>query len=211
MSDNRNQIITAAKAFSVGDKLLFANKEVHAAFFSNVNWTKEEEYERREGLYLETKELSPVTQFIFKHILGKWNVIKNLQWLGIATKAQEKRIALYKESAMIGMIIAPDLSRTSLVNGGRLLQKFWLTATKLGISFQPLTVGLLYLGQRTQEESSLPEFTQKQVAEIKRSYEIISHNLLKDTKFPVFSFRLGYAGPPAWQSLKKEPTIVYKK
>ena len=94
------------------------------------------------------------------------------------------------------------------IEAGRILQRFWLTATSLGLSFQPVSVGLLYLGQQIQLEAP-DKLTSTQVKFAKEAYKnvIDIFNISISQKIPVFSFRIGYTSPPTARSLKKEPMI----
>ena len=65
-----------SKYFSVADRLIFENFDIHEAFFKKVSWTRKEEEKKREGLYVGTKELSPAMRFIFKYVFSNWNALK---------------------------------------------------------------------------------------------------------------------------------------
>jgi len=209
VSEDKEDIEFAADKFSVGDRLIFENKSVHEALFSTVSWTQEAEQRKREGLYVGTKELSKAEVFVFRNLLSNWTFLKVFGWLGIAEKAQEKRKVLYRSSSAIGMIFAKDLSKEGFVEGGRILQRFWLLTAKEGVAFQPLTVGMLYLGQKTLDER-VEELSLSQQEMVEESYKDISERLIPDNKYPIFSFRLGYAKPPTASSLKKDPVIIFK-
>lgn len=209
LSQKIEDIDFAAKKFSIGDRLIFENKSVHEALFSTVSWTEEAEQKKREGLYVGTKELSDAEVFVFKNLLSNWTFLKVFGWLGIASKAQKKREVLYKNSSAIGVILSKDLSRESFVKGGRVLQRLWLLSAKEGLAFQPLTVGMLYLGQKVLDQR-VEELTLLQEKRVKESYEGILEKLIPKDKYPIFSFRLGYAKAPTASSLKKEPVIIFR-
>lgn len=207
LTEDREKINQVVGPFSAGDRLLFENQYVHKSLFDNVNWTLKEERERREGLYLKTKELSLPERIFFKHIMSKWNFVEKLNRIGFAEKAGEKRANLYKNCSAMGLVTAPGDSPENFINSGRVLERFWLTVTSLGLSFQPVSVGLLYLGQRCKIEK-LEELTPGQGQYVKESYNKIMREFNIINKVPIFSFRIGYAPPPSASSLKKQPEIV---
>ena len=91
---------------------------------------------------------------------------------------------------------------------GRILQLFWLTVTSLDLSFQPVSAGLLYIGQRMQKETP-KEFTSNQAEFIRDAYKNILE-IFNDLRLvPTFSFRIGYSNPPTASSLKKPPEIIW--
>jgi hypothetical protein len=207
---DKEVIKEVAGPFSAGDKVLFDNAFVHRDLFTNINWTIEEEKERKEGLYVGTKELSFLDKIILKYVFSNWKLIKKLNGkIGLLTKIAEKRESLYRKCSAIGLIVSEGNSSTDFVKSGRILQRLWLTATSLGLSFQPVSVGLMYLGQNIEKENP-KELTTDQVEYVKKAYEKIKSVFHIEDKTPTFSFRLGYAGDPTASSLKKSPEIIYK-
>jgi nitroreductase len=208
LTQKQEEISLAAQAFSVADKLLFENFYIHKALFDNVNWTLKEEIEKREGLYVGTKELSFLERVLFRYLLSNWNTLQKLNKIGVSEKAAQKRKKLYEQCSAIGLILAPSDSPQYFVKSGRVVQLLWLTATSLGLSFQPISVGLLYLSQGLQEED-MAELTTKQKKFIKEAYQKIIDIFKISERVPTFSFRIGYAEPPTVVSLKKLPDITY--
>ncbi|WKZ26635.1 MAG: hypothetical protein QY304_00855 [Candidatus Paceibacterota bacterium] len=207
LTEDREKINQVVGPFSAGDRLLFENFYVHKSLFDNVNWTLKEEREKREGLYLGTKELNLAERFLFKYIMSKWSFVENLNKIGFAEKAGEKRAELYKKCSAMGLVTAPSDSPRDFINSGRVLERFWLTVTSLGLSFQPVSVGLLYLGQRCKIEKP-EELTPGQFEYVRKAYGIVENVFNVTDKIPTFSFRIGYAPPPSASSLKKLPEIV---
>ena len=208
LTENREEIGQLAGSFSMGDKLIFENFYVHKALFDNVNWTLKEEREKREGLYVKTKELSILDRIILKYLFSNWNIVRKLAKVNLSTKAAAKREKLYRQCSAIGLIVAPRDSPLDFVESGRILQRFWLIVTSLGLSFQPISVGLLYLGQRCQKENP-EELTLSQREFVREAYRKILDIFKIEDKTPTFSFRIGYSEPPTAASLKKSPDIIY--
>lgn len=207
VSDRRG-ISKAAKLLSVGDRVLFDNFYLHKALFSVVNWTLDEEKRRREGLYVGTKELPLPIRLIFKYLISNWNLMSRLSSLDLPSKMARKRESLYIRCSAIGLVVAAGDSDTDFVNAGRVLQRMWLKATSLGLSFQPVSVGLLYLGQQLQKEQP-GEITPKQHSYITAAYKEILGLFSLGKRIPSFSFRIGYSEPPTASSLKKPAEIDF--
>lgn len=206
-AQDREIIHQLSALLTVGDRLIFENSHIHRALFSNVNWTLKEEQKRREGLYVRTKELLPLERIVFKYILSNWNFVHALRHIGVSKKAALKRQKLYEQCSVIGLLTAPGDLPQDFVKAGRILQRFWLTTTLLGLSFQPISVGLLYLGQQIQRE--IPrEITNDQAKLVREAYQGIIDIFNISEKIPTFSFRIGYADPPTATSLKKEAPLI---
>lgn len=208
-TQTRENIGQLARSFSIGDRLIFENRHIHKALFDNVNWTLQEELNKREGLYIRTKELSFFQRIVFTYLLSNWNVVGKLDKIKLSSKIAAKRAKLYEQCSAIGLVVAPTAAPRDFVESGRILQRLWLTVTSLGLCFQPLSVGLLYLGQRVEQENP-PELTHFQIAFIKQAYQDIKKVFLLTEKFPMFSFRIGYSSLPTAHSVKKAPEIIYQ-
>jgi hypothetical protein len=210
LTQNVKDIENLSKSFSVADRLIFENFNIHEAFFAKVSYTRKEEERRGEGLYIRTKEIPFLMRIIFKYIFSNWNILKILQKVHISEKAAKKREELYKNCSAIGIIFAQGDLPKNFVETGKALQLFWLKITSLGLSFQPVSAGLLYIGQRIQEE--IPkEFTLEQVTFIKEAYQNILAIFNNPIRIPTFSFRIGYSDPPTASSTKRLPQITWIK
>lgn len=207
LTQDREVINKVVGSFSMGDRLLFENFHIHKGLFDHVNWNLKEELERREGLYVMTKELTLPERMVFKHLLSKWNTIKKLEKINFSTKAAEKRVKLYKQCSAIGVISSTDDSSKSFVEAGMILERFWIFVNSLGLSFQPMSVGLLYLGQKCEVEK-VEELTDNQINFINESYKKILNTLELKNRTPIFSFRIGYSKQPTASSVKKEPVVI---
>src|SRR3989344_6047090 len=102
-------------------------------------------------------------------------------------------------------IVIENNEPQNFITAGRIMQRFWLAATKLGLSIQPLT-GVLFFAQRIFENNS-GEFSDTQQEKIKKGYEDIRKSLDIKNGVVAMLFRIGQADPPSAKSLKQEPRI----
>lgn len=208
--NDRKKISEAAALFSLGDRLLFENFYLHKGLFDNINWTLKEEQEKREGLYVKTKELSLFQELVLKYVFGNWNLLNKLNKIKLCNIIAKKREKLYQNCSLIGLITASYDKPENFVETGRVVERFWLLLTSLNISFQPMSVGLLYLGQWTEAENPT-SLTLKQINDVKESYQKIKNLFQLKNQVPIFSFRIGYSDSPTASSLKKSPVITFEE
>jgi len=207
LAEDMSSVSSLAKLFSVGDRVLFDNRYLHRALFSVVNWNLDEEQQRREGLFVGTKELSLPIRLIFRYFISNWRLLSHLSFLELPVKMAHKRESLYNHSSTIGIITSRNDSPAEFVESGRILQRLWLKITSMELSFQPVSVGLLYLGQWTQVEKP-SQLNQKQYEYVSGAYSSLIKIFNLHDRVPSFSFRIGYSGPPTASSLKKPPLII---
>ncbi len=193
------------QAVSVTDTFLFENKAMHDYFFSNIVWTEGEEKEKRHGLYIKTLELPPPVQAAFK-LFKHWPVAKILTIIGFPKVVAKGNAKIYSSGAATGIIVVDNNNPVDFVVAGRLMQRVWLRATKMGLSLQPVT-GVLFLMQRV-------------IAGDTENFSTLHINLLKDayekikTVFGVKSgtiamlFRIGEGDKPSAYSSRLPPRIT---
>ncbi|MEO8065559.1 MAG: hypothetical protein ABI643_01740 [Candidatus Doudnabacteria bacterium] len=196
---DRAKITDLANTINLNERMFLENYYVHKGLFGFIRWTKEEELKYKTGMYIKTLELQPPQEFAMK-IFRRWPIINFFNKFNIAAMVAKDSAKLYTTSAAFGLITAPDLSEESLIATGRMMQRIWLTATKLGVSMQP-TAGLLYLAQRVNEEGT-KIFSAKHVEMLKTAEQKIKGIFKLSNEVPTLLFRLGYADPPSATSIK---------
>lgn len=195
-----------AHALSLCEKLTFENQTLYSYFYSIMRWSPESEM-ARPGLFIDTLEFSWWRRLVTQKILSKRLAVVLLNKLHLSRAASKFGMHLYARSSAIGALIINEKSDEAYIQAGRALQRFWLTATRVGVSMQPL-VSLPFLQQYISEDAKNP-FTLEQRKEIGDAYaKLASEYALKDGEHIVMYFRLGYAGEPSVRSVKRPPEIM---
>lgn len=206
--DDKIKIQSLSKAASVNERVMLSNRQIHNFFFKHINWTLKEENSKKMGFYIKTLEL-PAPARIMMRVFKKWGIMNLFNKIGL-----EKIIAIsnaknYSNAAAMGIIVLSDNSPDKFILAGRLLQKVWVNATKMGLSMQPMTGALFFM------ESILAgaknQFSDEQIRLIDEAVKIIKKNFdINDDKTATMMFRIGYANPPSARSAKMSPVIVFE-
>lgn len=205
---NKTEVEKIAAAVCQGDRMIFENKAVHDFLFSHIRWTEKDELKQKNGLYLKTMELSPPQRAAFK-LFKNWGTMKIFNSIGFPKMAVKSNFPLYTNVSALVALTTKSHEPATYIELGRLLQRFWLTATKEALSIHPLT-GIPFLWQRIKENSTqgLEDY---QTTIIKEAYQTIAGIVgVKDDSIG-FLFRLGHAvGPPSSLSSRQDPEIEIK-
>ena len=195
-----------SSALSLNEQLLMENRELHDFLFAMIRWTKEEE-QRAPGLYVKTMEFPTPVQLLLRFVVVHWGATQFLNKIGLSKAIPKQSSALYATSSAFGAICIKSNSDASFIQGGRVLQRVWLTATKLGLSLQPVTA-LPYLMQRI-EEKDTRSLSKEHIAQIEDSYAHIrlAFNLSGEEKIALL-FRLGCGDAPTAVSMKHPPLMI---
>jgi len=199
VEDARQKRIVA-RAASLNDRLLFTVRPLHDTFFETIRWTEEDAKTSRDGLFIKTLELGPVGPG-FK-AMRSWAVVRAGNALGASLTAPLHSYRTFLRSAAFGFLQMGDASHDSYVEGGRFLERIWLTATLLGLSFQPMA-GMLYLLPYLSSQGEHP-FGKRQLALLEKADALFRQVLPLDShKAAIMLFRVGYSAPPSARSLRR--------
>jgi len=204
---NRAKLKKIAHIVSTGEKLALENKSIHDFLFEHVTWTKEEDA-KKHGFFIDTFEFTPPQKIIFK-LFKNWNILKLFIPLGFSNFVAKDMERVHTTSAAFGAVVLSSSSAEKQLNVGILLERLWLTATKLGLSLQPTTT-VHFIGARvlSGESDGLSLNHQNLLCE---NYTALTKEfgINRADKFG-FIFRLGYADSPSATTTRFEPEVIFE-
>ncbi len=204
---DRAQVKELARIASMGEKLALENKYIHNFLFGHVTWTKAED-EKKHGFFIDTFEFARPQKVAFR-LFRNWNILKLFLPLGISKMIAKDMEKVHATSAAFGAIVTPSDTPEDFLRAGMLLERLWLTATKLGLSLQPTTT-VHFIGSRLLDGDSgslsdtHQQLLRENYASLARMFDI--HN---PERFG-FVFRLGYADPPSAMTTRFEPNVSFE-
>lgn len=139
IDDEKIKII--GEIIAKADRIKITNKIGHTDFFFHTALTNELDNKIKRGINVNSLDLNP-SGYVGLKITSDWEVIEHLnKWQLGKGLERAPRMAATTASA-IGLISMPEYSSINLYNGGRAVERAWLTATKNNISFMPLNNAL---------------------------------------------------------------------
>jgi nitroreductase len=196
-----------AQSVSITERIMLEYKPLHEAFFSMIRWSEKEEQQKHGGLNIKTLELLPPQKLIFKWF-SHWNASAILRRVGLPKFIALENSKIYSSCSAICALVMESEAPKDFLQTGMELQRIWLTATKLGLSMQPIA-GVLYLYQRL-VTSGLPNLPENQKKLIITAVENIQHTFNNPTGVITMMFRIGQSNPPSARSIKFPPKITYQ-
>lgn len=192
---------TLAKIGSLNESIMMNNEFMHDFFFSHVTWTKEKDEQKKIGFFVDTLELPLPAKKMFK-IVENWKVANFLNKFGFHKIVGIQNAKTYASSSGFGILSIKDTSPDGFIHAGMALEQVWLTATKLGLNFQPVS-GLLFLVHAIKLEGTA-KFSKNQKEQIEKGYETIKQTFPTNSgENVVFMFRFGHGGgEPTAKSLR---------
>jgi hypothetical protein len=202
LTNKRQEIKRLAEVICLGDRLVFENQRLHTFLFEHIRWSDEEAAMCRDGLDIKTLELKAMDALGIK-MLRNWQLTSLLGKLGVARAVAGNARKLACSASTIGIILGSDLQDPdTCLQGGRLLQRIWLQATRMGLSFH-LMAGICFLMQRV-VASQADELALQHIRLVKDAVRTVKEISRSPGPNVIGLFRVGLADPPSTRSHRKE-------
>ncbi len=191
------------------DRLFYTNKAGHNHFMNELRWDEGENQFTRDGLDLETIDLTP-TEKVGLIVSKKWDVVQySERWKlgGAFGKAMGKVIT---NASALAMLTMPKDDEFNYFEGGRAMERLWLTATKLNIGIQPISINT-FIFPRV-EDGCFEGLSPISSSLEKLSQSFFNIDGLNDAgRQNIFFFRLVSDANPAKRSLRRgvEDVLIY--
>lgn len=203
-----DKIQTIAQASSVNEIVMLEDKQLHSLFYNEITWNEQEDSQRRMGFFLKTLEMN-FGQRSALRLFKSWSIIKFFNKLGAARGIASSNAKTYAAVGAIGVVVVPD-NDLDFLKAGRLMERVWLNATKMGLGFH-LVTGILYLWQRIQD-SDFKDLSDEHRRLTEEAYKSIANafNIAPDQRIAVL-FRIGNTTPPSARSKRIELEKLIEK
>ena len=182
------------------ESIRFRAESLHAELFHTVNF---EDPRPSQGMTLQMLGIEPFARPIFRYI-STWRNMQKLNKIGASNMIAIRSVSLpIKLSPGLCLLTVSGESRLDMVKAGRQMLRFWLEATKLGLSVHPYAApGVLTLASPQLEPALSQELN-----EVKNG---LAEQLGTPDKALMF-FRIGYKKGLPVRSQRRNYDLMRKK
>ena len=183
------------------DRFIFLNQQTHREMVGEIRWNPEQVLSTRDGIDIGSLHLSAADAAVMQ-LLTDWAPLSYLSRIKRGRGLERNSRKLIAAASAVGLLTFGGTGPLSYFNGGRAMQRVWLTATALGLAFHPMTA-LPYLLARLRrgKGEGLTAEDQQQLTEFGKSYR---HLLpIPDDHAEIMLFRLAKAELPTVRSLRR--------
>lgn len=189
-----------------GDRLRFLSEQLHREMMSEVRWTREEAERTRDGIDVRTLELTPADLAGIR-LCRSWTAMRIVRDVGggsVLEKGSKKAVA---NSSAVGLVTMPKATRRDYFEGGRAVQRLWLTAHSLGLAVQPMS-SLPYIFARLVRGKGvgMPKAQIQAFTQLREEYLKLFH--VSDDQAEVLVVRLAFAAPVEVRALRRPVSAV---
>jgi hypothetical protein len=197
--EKQQEIQTLARVIGCNDRLVFENRYLHRFLFDHLRWSEQEAVQSGDGLDLRTLELAPPDRLAM-HLFKSYPLTAFLNRFGLSRFVAAKATRLARSAAALGAVVIPASTSLDYLNAGRLMERVWLEATRLGLSFHLMT-GITFLMQSVAENADLGLSAGQSVL-LDRLRQEAEKICGLDGEIIALFFRIGHSKPPQVRSLR---------
>lgn len=188
----------AADIVALSDRLVFENRHLHGFLFDHIRWNQEEAERTRDGLDIRTLELATPDRLLFP-LLKYFGLVRFISMFGVTRMIAANARKLMLSASAAGIITIADTSEVNWINAGRLLERVWLEATRLGLSFHLMT-GITLLIHKVGGNSA-EGLDSENISLVKQAEALLTK--VSGSKSPAaLLFRIGRCDQPTVRSLR---------
>jgi hypothetical protein len=189
------------------DRILFEDQRLHHGLFRWLR-TGKEDAAKTDGMNMDVLELNFFQRKVFP-VLSNWTVLSWLNKIGVSRMIASNSLMLLKRSPAYCLLTMEERSATAYINGGMMMERFWIKANALGLSLQPMA-GFIFLLNHLSHDGAV-QFSKNHRASIQNMYKEIE-KILREQKnrVPTMFFRIGYATRPMARTPRRPVDEIFR-
>ena len=201
--EDRERRREVARLVWEADRIRLENRRLHAHFMHMVRFSAADALSQRDGLPLDNLEAGKGGN-LFLRLTRPWPVMKLCNQLGASRMIARISFNAIIQASAVGLVRCRDSRPQSFLDGGRVLQRIWLAATRAGLDFQPMTaITLFRLRWQLGAQAAFPHRQRERLEKLWPVYD----ELLGNEGFPdqghVMLFRIGYGRRVTCRTLRR--------
>lgn len=197
-----HQIEAAGRLVARIDRIRAEHQGLHKHLMRMIRFTTKEALEKRDGFSLKNLEAGRAGEW-FLRLTRPWPVMNALNHLGMGKMVSGISYQGIRSSSAVGLLKVPSWRPTDMINGGRALERIWLTVSSLGLAFQPMTAATLFwLRWQMGGQDDFSPAHQKLLTEAWPQYRRL-FDVQSESEGHVMLFRIGRGRPVGCRTLRK--------
>lgn len=184
------------------DRIRAGHRGLHEHLMTMIRFKLADALERRDGFPLKNLEAGLAGE-CFLRATRSWRVMAILNRLGMGNLISTVSYQGLRSASAVGLIKCAGRSPMELIEGGRALERIWLTAERLGLSFQPMTaITLFWLRYQAEGRNAFDPAHRRLLERLWPRYRRL-FDVRSDQEGHVMLFRIGRGRPVACRTLRK--------
>ncbi len=204
---DRRRIRALARLIAASDRIRFEYEPFHNELVRQLRFSPAEAERTRDGLDLRTLELPPGASLLLR-FLRPWSRMRWVHRLRLGGLLSFPSALAVRHSGAIGVLSVRGPASDQFLEGGRALQRVWLTTQAEGLSFQPLgSLPIFFAHAKLLEGRRLSPRHFSLVQKLIGRFTAISPST-RD-RLLLLLFRIGNSAAPRFHSLRRPADDVF--
>jgi nitroreductase/molybdopterin/thiamine biosynthesis adenylyltransferase len=188
------------------DRFRFMSERMHTAMMSELRWSPGEASATRDGIDLATLDLDAVGMAGL-HMLANPETASFLRSLGKGERLENSARKAIAGAGAVGLITIGGIDQHAYFQAGRALQRVWLTATRLGLALQPMSVApYLFLRLTGEPGAGLTPSETRILTGLRQRFASVFQP--REGQAQALLFRLTHAPPPSTRALRRRVSAI---
>jgi molybdopterin/thiamine biosynthesis adenylyltransferase/nitroreductase len=195
------ELAEVAELIGLGDQLRLLDDRLNQEMFREVRWTAEEAETTRDGIFVDSLELS-AADLAGLSMCRRREALAFLNSLGAGRGLRKMAAKAVGSASAVGLLTMPQVTPTEYFRGGQALQRMWLVAHTLGLAIYPMTtLAYMFLRLHHGGGEGLHESAIAALREARPRYTRLFP--VRPEQAEVLLFRVSRAEAPTLQSLRR--------
>jgi hypothetical protein len=183
------------------DSIIFDHPLLHANLYRWIRWSPQEKSRTCDGMPVGSLEIDAFQKLFFR-VISSFGMLKFFNMFGVNRLIGLLNSSLLLKSSAVGLIVMEGTSNVDYLNGGRCMERVWLTASALGLAYQPFG-GLPFLLTRMLRGGK-EGFSDQQYSKLQGVFgKLQQHAPVTAENGLVICFRVGSAAEPTERSIRR--------
>lgn len=184
------------------ERIRLCNRASHRDFVNEIRWTDGEARVTGDGIDLATIDLS-ATERAGLSVARSWPVVAAVKQWGGGTAFEQLARKSIDTASCVGLLTMPRWTRRAFFDGGRAMQRLWLSATLQGIAVQPVgTAIFLFARMLHAEGAGLDERGLAELQDLRKGFVDV-FPVVSEQRGEILLFRLTAAAEPRTRALRR--------
>ncbi len=203
----RDGLRKLARIVFQADRIRLEDRRLHEHLHRMIRYSTEEALAARDGFPLKNLEAGRAGE-VFLRLTRPWSVMNVLNRLGMSRIVAAHTARSVRHAAASALLTVSGTAPAHYFQGGRALQRVWLTATAQGLSLQPMAAVTLFWTRYQREGFQLFQDRHRKLLErVFAGYQALFAPVDFFTAAHVLLFRLGRASPIEQPTLRRQPEV----
>lgn len=190
---DRDKLETLANIVARADRIRTERRDLHEHLFNMIRFSLDDAIEKRDGFYIKNLEAGFDGELFLK-ATKSWGVMNLANKLGFGKVVANAAFKGISNSSGAGLIVTRGIGKQDFLKGGQALERVWLTLTRAGYQFQPMTaITLFFLRRQLEVKESFSNSHTRMLDYIWEEYERQFSISGFEKKGQIMLFRFGRA------------------